>query len=962
MKKICLGLILVLGLLVANVSVCSAQRLNTDPRPDWSVLPKPVKIDTGPKIYDPTNKTVLGPVLPGNGGTSGSGTGTPPGGEGSGGTSSSGTGEGTNPSGEGSGNTGSGNNGGQESTVCKYTTSDGDVVTWTSKTGACADGESGIWEGCTPVQVKIAEFQECVFCPLFKMLYNSAKVMAIAAFEKLADAFQKLLLIGFALYIAYLTLKQVSAFTKQDAPKYITEGLTMAFKVLIAFLLLANGPEVYRLGLEPLLNAGIELGTSFMDATSDIGGCEGGISSTSTTFYSDDLYSKIDCFLKKVSQEIAVMQALGDSLMCIARHAASGLFGMWDLTMFTTGLVIWAFAWLLCLAFAFYLIDTIIRLGIIGALLPFLIATWPFKITSHFAAKGWGMFLNAFFTFVFLGLVISVNIELAAQAITGGEAGSGGSNGVIEMLNSENVEGVLDVLGIGLGGFVFMLLCCAFGFKLCGQASDLAGEMSGASSSGVGQAIGITVAGLAKGAATTGAKWGWKGVKGIGTFASEMPSAGGVANAFGISGIKNRGSLGNDVRAVGDKIAQAPRYVARQAYEHLTPAGRRLRAARNAAADMDDDINSFNDDDTNPINNTPGGNNGGGNDLNVEQNQGRNGRGPNGHGPDDTPPSSGPQGRGPGGQHPTGSPDENDVANAINETEETNAKKAAEVAANKAVDDGKKQLDAQAENAAGNAQPGAGGQNGSGSTTPMSQENPTYVGPRTTPPGIDPASPELINDANNGAVLTPQQLASVVATTKDPANYEFAIKPAIEAAARDGVAPADAVAIAYLVQSAANNSTVANGIDPSIMNAVVANLRASGVDDTTMNNVMTSLQSSERFASTFVQQTPENSEEEKEEDKKGSGNKPTGDIFDQIINGPQSDAQELQNQINANDIVAMGLQQTIDELTKQLDEAKRQLEENRNDKFVAEEVKRLREEITRQQNELKRHNETNKKN
>lgn len=408
----------------------------------------------------------------------------------------------------------------------QYTTDDGTKI----QMDANLNSTEGMMEGCMPIPVKLDQMKNCIFCPLFLILYNTAEAMATASFDVLAGGFKVLLLIGFGLYIAYMTLRQVSAFTKQDAPKYITEALTMAFKVFLAWLLLTNGAELYRLGLEPLLSAGIEFGQSFLTHQNtggtnvDIASCAatgGTVSGTTTYFYSHGLYEKIDCYLRKVTQEIAVSQSIGSSLMCVARHKASGVI-MWDLTMMFTGLIMWLFAWLICLAFSFYLIDSVIRLGIIGAITPFLIAAWPFKITQGYTGTGWKMFLNAFFTFVFLGLVVSVNVELSAQAATGGatvttasdggsEVSSSGVEAIMALVNSNDIEALLEVMSIGLSGLIFMILCCVFGFKLCAEAASLAGEFSGAKSTDLGSKVGSMAAGAAKGIGVGTAKAAGKG-------------------------------------------------------------------------------------------------------------------------------------------------------------------------------------------------------------------------------------------------------------------------------------------------------------------------------------------------------------------------------------------------------------------------------------------------------------------
>ena len=61
--------------------------------------------------------------------------------------------------------------------------------------------------------------------------------------------------------------------------------------------------------------------------------------------------------------------------MCVARNAGKESIGpvrnvLWDFGMMFQGFAIWVMGWIISLAFAFYLIDATIQLGIIGALMP----------------------------------------------------------------------------------------------------------------------------------------------------------------------------------------------------------------------------------------------------------------------------------------------------------------------------------------------------------------------------------------------------------------------------------------------------------------------------------------------------------------------------------------------------------------------------------------------------------------
>ncbi|MFR6464238.1 MAG: hypothetical protein ACLUQJ_01825 [Alphaproteobacteria bacterium] len=264
---------------------------------------------------------------------------------------------------------------------------------------------TGVTRGCVPLPAKLAESRSCIYCPLFKTIFNAAQSMSTKAYDKLAGPLANVMLIGFAIVIAFMVLKNVSSFTKQDAPKFITELLVNMFKVLVAYYMLKNANIVYGYIVGPVLKAGFEFGSSLLFAENKyLAACDVSktLQNVSNGVMPAYLYTNLDCFIRAVQAEVAVPQSVGSSLMCVARNAGKESIGpvrnvLWDFGMMFQGFAIWVMGWIISLAFAFYLIDATIQLGIIGALMPFLIACWPFKATRNYTSKGWGIFMNTFF-------------------------------------------------------------------------------------------------------------------------------------------------------------------------------------------------------------------------------------------------------------------------------------------------------------------------------------------------------------------------------------------------------------------------------------------------------------------------------------------------------------------------------------------------------------------------------------
>ena len=433
----------------------------------------------------------------------------------------------------------------------------GETTTYTKgEWGGKTEGE-GALDGCNPVGMNVIEASDCIFCPLFGVLYGAANQMSELSFSTLGKAIAMVMLIGFGLYIAFKTLAHVSSLTKQDAPKFLGELLTMGFKVMICYILLTNSKQIYDYFITPVLGAGLEFGsallfsnpTGFQECSDAISQLD---STRDTALLPVSLFAKLDCFIRAIQKEIALTQAIGSSLMCVARHEAKS-WGIWDFGMMFQGLIIWGFALMLSLAFAFYLIDATVMLGIVGALMPFLIACWPFKWTTGYTKKGIEMFLNTFFTYVFMGIVVSVNMQLIGQALTGGQTAemastdsssgsssssssssvssdveSGGLAEIQKALNDDDVKTLQKLTDIGFGGFLILLCCCIFGFKFTSQATTLAEKMSGGGLSPIGAQIGGMAAG---GAAALAKKATQPARKAVVNKANELTSKAG--NAIG---------------------------------------------------------------------------------------------------------------------------------------------------------------------------------------------------------------------------------------------------------------------------------------------------------------------------------------------------------------------------------------------------------------------------------------------
>jgi len=188
----------------------------------------------------------------------------------------------------------------------------------------------------------------------------------------------------------------------------------------------------------------------------------------------------------------------------------------------------WAFGIMIWLAIGFYVLDCVIQMGIVCSLMAFFIACWPFKMTGEYTKIGWNMFLNTFFNFVMMGVVVTTINQMITQAIS-----TGMTEGELEQyLNEDMIEALnnkLELFGLQI---VMLVICCMMCIKLSSEAGRLANKFAG----GARIQMGAELGGMAASAVTSAAKGaGGVAIKGAKAY------AGSVAEHTGAKAAVNKG-------------------------------------------------------------------------------------------------------------------------------------------------------------------------------------------------------------------------------------------------------------------------------------------------------------------------------------------------------------------------------------------------------------------------------------
>ena len=404
-------------------------------------------------------------------------------------------------------------------------------------------------------QAEMGEF--CLTCGLMAKILGGVQKISKNAFETLDSDLIKLLSIAFLIYIAYLVLITIASPETQKISKFLTSLLTQGAKVAIAVLILTYPEALYDKVLNPILEGGVDFGLAFSNLKADSDGGTMDIAladkimkegseyakefDQSSKYLHAQTLEKMVGANKNFSREAAMMPALGRCLICNATHnlGAKRLWFIPRVSMLITGVILLVFGLMIWLAIGFYILDCCLQLGIVAAMMSFFVACWPFKITSSYVKVGWNMFLNTFFNFIMMSVVIVTIAQLTIAALP---------QDLMQDINEDNVEAINDQLEIIGLSVILLVVTCLICMKLSSESGRLANKFAGGAQIKMGGDLGGMAGDMATKGVKAGLKGGGKAVAGLAGSAAEASGAKGAIQAGG-QAIKEK--LGGGTKSQG---------------------------------------------------------------------------------------------------------------------------------------------------------------------------------------------------------------------------------------------------------------------------------------------------------------------------------------------------------------------------------------------------------------------------
>ena len=396
---------------------------------------------------------------------------------------------------------------------------------------------------CSPSEYK-STYGNCMFCPLFEVVFNTASKIAKLSYNKLAGPVMSVVLVAWALWISMQILAFVSSLETKDAPTLIKNLLNKSFVVLIVVVLLqADSSAFFSMAMEPIFNTGFKLAQM---AVTD-GSCPSTYNIIQDGGLPASMGTSILCTIEAIQGRLMATMSIGAASMCIGLFVKAVFVIIPNFPYLITGLLIWCGAGIVIFIFPFLMLDAIFQLTVACALLPAAIGAYPFKNTQKYVEKVWDSFMNAVFNFIFLSIIILI-LTRAIELVVNDLNSQVTDENFIDLIATTLVWGSVAVIKI-----VFVLLLA---WVVLEEAQEFAQNFAGSLGGGAG--IGRQIGGLAAGGAKKLGLKAWGGAKTVGSAVGEniKEAAGDFRRDMQMKRIQQRGLKKDILDENGNVIGQ----------------------------------------------------------------------------------------------------------------------------------------------------------------------------------------------------------------------------------------------------------------------------------------------------------------------------------------------------------------------------------------------------------------------
>ncbi len=258
----------------------------------------------------------------------------------------------------------------------------------------------------------------CLFCPLFKLLFNAGSMMAANSYAGFKSGLVNVLMVFLAVSLALIVLKNIASFGSKDPSGLVNEIVKKSALVCIIATIISVGYQhILSLTVAPIFDTALQFVnlSGVPNCSSNIVAGIKGFTGNPTVGFSGaggiplSVGESIVCSAAEMERKIHMLFEYGDWAFCRGiKTDGLFIFGLIPNPIYLIdGIILYVGGLLLLIGYPWVIADAILQLGIAMTLLPFAVCGFAFNGTKQYLSTLFKWTLNSMFALLFMGILIT---------------------------------------------------------------------------------------------------------------------------------------------------------------------------------------------------------------------------------------------------------------------------------------------------------------------------------------------------------------------------------------------------------------------------------------------------------------------------------------------------------------------------------------------------------------------------
>lgn len=323
----------------------------------------------------------------------------------------------------------------------------------------------------------------CLFCPMFKAIFNACSLMAGVSYNMFADPLATLLLVFLAVSLALIILKNLASMGAKDASSIMNDVIKKTFLVVVIYLIIKhNYYAVLNITIVPVFEIAMNfIGVTYDGGTVETGcshatgliGVSGAMSGGSKGGIPLNIGKMIVCGVQEIETKINMLFEYGEWALCRGFGPDKLFYILPRIICIVDGIILYISGIFFMVAYPWVMADAVFQLGLAMTLLPFAITGYAFGGTKAYLSKVWNWILNSIFVFLFSAILVACILGYIGTVL-------------LNATNSVSPEDVFLDANNGLAfwgpNMILIIFILAIGWTYMPTIANLAGNFANGSS------------------------------------------------------------------------------------------------------------------------------------------------------------------------------------------------------------------------------------------------------------------------------------------------------------------------------------------------------------------------------------------------------------------------------------------------------------------------------------------------